>query len=396
MQVGVMVTSYNHRDWDRLLAGDYSHGPIRPDVEVHRETMKLGDLVEPLGFDAIWCAEHYGSAYSMQGNPLQWLSFWAGRTERIDMGTAVIVAPWWQPAKLVHEAAMLDLLLDGRTLHIGIGRGISAHEYDAFGVPREESRERFQEMIEILRASEQQRFSYDGKHYHLPEMTVRPQALHRGSLFDNMKCAFNTPSSMMVAAELGLGQMFVTAAPIEVMAKAVGKFNSVRASKGLAPNQPTTMMYLHCSTDPDELAKGYRYAQEQSWAARNHYAVWNAPDFAGVPGYEDYAKVFVQGRELSEDDAKVAEDGHLIGTPEQLIEKIQRVQEQISLEYLIVHPAHGSKSGEEARASLKLFAQEVLPVVHDMATPLQPHSVGSPELLKGADEMIQIGGAIGN
>ncbi|MDH4144312.1 MAG: LLM class flavin-dependent oxidoreductase [Acidimicrobiia bacterium] len=394
MQVGVMVTSYNHRDWDRLLAGDYSSGPVTPDVAIHRETMKLGDLVEPLGYDAIWCAEHYGSAYSMQGNPLQWLAFWAGRTSRIDMGTAVIVAPWWQPVKLAHEIAMLDLLLDGRKLHLGIGRGISAHEYDGFNVDREESRQRFAEMIEILRASEQERFSYDGEMYQVPELTVRPQALHRGSLFDNMKCAFNTPSSMMVAAELGLGQMFVTAAPIEVMRKAVGKFNAVRATKGLEPNQPTTMMYLHCATNEDDIAKGYRYAQEQSWAARNHYAVWNAPDFAGVAGYEDYAKVFVQGRELSEDQARVAEDGHLIGTPDQIIDKIRRVQEQISLEYLIVHPAHGTKPGAEARASLELFAKEVLPAVHEMDTPLHEHSVGDPSLL--GDVGMSIGGAIGN
>jgi alkanesulfonate monooxygenase SsuD/methylene tetrahydromethanopterin reductase-like flavin-dependent oxidoreductase (luciferase family) len=355
--------------------------------------MLLGDMVEPLGFDAIWCAEHYGSAYSMQGNPLQWLAFWAGRTKRIDVGTAVIVIPWWQPMKLVHEIAMLDLLLDGRRLHLGLGRGVSAHEYDGFGVPREESRQRFVEMIEILRASEQPRFSYNGDYYTLPEMTVRPQALHRGSLFDNIKCAFNTPASMMQAAELGLGQMFVTGSPLEDMAQQVAKFNAVRAGKGLSPNQPTTMMYLHCSTDRDELAKGHRYATEQAWAARNHYAVWNAPDFSGVAGYEDYATYFRQGRELSEDKARIQEDGHLVGTPDELIAKIQRTQELLSLEYLIVHPAHGSKPGHEARASLELFAKEVLPAVHEMATPIHERSLGSPQDLAAEGAM---GGALGN
>jgi alkanesulfonate monooxygenase SsuD/methylene tetrahydromethanopterin reductase-like flavin-dependent oxidoreductase (luciferase family) len=392
MQVGVMVTNYNHRDWDRLLAGDYASPPVTSDLAVHRETMKLGNLVEPLGYDAIWCAEHYGSAYSMQGNPLQWLAYWAGRTERIDMGTAVIVAPWWQPLKLAHEIAMLDLLLDGRKLHLGIGRGISAHEYAGFGIPREESRARFVEMIEILRRSEEDRFSYDGEIYHVPETTVRPQAPHRGSLLAGAKAAFNTPASMELAADLGLGQMFVTGAPLDDMAVQVGKFNAIRAAKGLEPNQPTTMMYLHCSTDPDELAKGQRYAGEQAWAARNHYAVWNAPSFEGVPGYEDYAKVFAQGRELAEDKAKVQEDGHLVGTPDQLIEKLARVQERLSLEYLIVHPAHGSKSGAEARTSLELFAQEVLPVVHAMDTPLHAHSLGTEDLI-GAET--SVGGAIG-
>lgn len=396
MQVGVMVTSYNHRDWDRLLAEDYSTPPTTPDIDVHRETVKLGDLVEPLGYDAIWCAEHYGSAYSMQGNPLQWLAFWAGRTSRIDMGTAVIVAPWWQPVKLAHEIAMLDVMLDGRTLHLGIGRGISAAEYDGFNVPRDESRTRFAEMIDILRKSEEDRFSYDGEIYHVPDTTVRPQALHRGSLFDNMKSAFNTPASMAIAADLGLGQMFVTGASLDVMAKGVGNFNAIRRAKDLEPNQPTVMMYLHCSADREANEQGRRYAGEQSWAARNHYAVWNAPDFSGVPGYEDYAKVFAQNRELSEDKAKVGEDGHIIGTPDEIIEKIQRVQERVSLEYLIVHPAHGSKPGAEARASLELFAKEVLPAVHEMETPIHDHSLGLDIDPDAAAEMIEIGGAIGN
>lgn len=392
MQVGVMVTSYNHQDWHRMLAGDYGRPPAASDVEIHDETVKLGRLVEPLGFDAIWCAEHYGSPYSMQGNPLQWLAFWAGRTERVDMGTAVIVAPWWQPVKLAHEIAMLDLLLEGRRLHVGIGRGISAHEYAGFAIDREQSRERFAEMIQILRKSEADRFSFEGKHYNVPPTTVRPAARHRGSLFDSMKGAFNTPSSMQVAADLGLGQMFVTATSLDVMQKGVSRFNAIRRKNGLQPNQPTVMMYLHCSNDRDEIARARGYAAEQGWAARNHYAVWNAPSFEGVPGYEDYAKVFRQGREMREDESILSEDSHLIGTPEEIIAKIERVQRAISLEYLILHPQHGSKPAAEARKSLELFAKAVLPAVHEMATPLHPHSMGDAESLTATTAL---GGAVG-
>lgn len=392
MDVGVMVSSYNHKDWERLLAGEYQRPPETLDEAIHRETMALGDMVEPLGFNSIWCAEHYGSAYSMQGSPLQWLAYWAGRTERVDVGTAVIVVPWWQPMKLVHEIAVLDLLLNGRKLHLGLGRGVSSHEYNGFGIPREESRQRFVEMVEILRESEKLRFSYDGEYYKVPEMTVRPMASHRGKLFSNMKAAFNTPASMMQAAELGMGQMFVTGSTIDEMAVGVAKFNAIRAQKDLAPNQPTTMMYLHCSKDKAELEKGYRYAAEQVWAARNHYAVWNAEDFSGVAGYEDYAKSFRQGKTFTEERTKLADDGHLIGTPDELIAKIKRTQEKISLEYLIVHPAHGSKPGAEARASLELFAKEVLPEVQNMATPIHEHSLGSEDALAAETG---IGGAIG-
>jgi alkanesulfonate monooxygenase SsuD/methylene tetrahydromethanopterin reductase-like flavin-dependent oxidoreductase (luciferase family) len=401
MQVGVMVTSYNQKDWDRLLAGRYDEPPLESDVEIVDETIRLGDMVEPLGYDAIWCAEHYGSAYSMQGNPLQWLAFWAGRTERVDLGTAVIVAPWWQPTRLVHEVAMVDLLLRGRRLHLGVGRGVAAHEYAAFGVPLEESRVRFREMIEILRLSDtQESFSYEGEAYSLPEMSVRPQARHKGGLTGRLKAAFNTPSSMQVAAELGLGQLFVASETVDQMRRQVAKFNAVRQAQGLGPDQPTTMCYVHCSDDPDELEAGRRFARAQGWAARNHYGVWKAPDFGNVKGYEEYAKIFSQksAPQASDSPSKIGleklQAAELIGTPEQILERIQALQEAISLEYLIVHPAHGGKPPEQARASLELFAKEVLPVVQAMPTPLHDHSKGSPDLLDA--DLDVTSGAVGS
>ena len=125
MHCGVMVTGYNQSDWERLLAEDYSRPPTISDAANMDDTLALGELVEPLGFDSIWATEHYGSAYSMQPNPLQYLAYWAGRTTRVDVGTAVIVAPWWNPVRLAHEIAMLDILLKGRRLPLGFGRGIA-------------------------------------------------------------------------------------------------------------------------------------------------------------------------------------------------------------------------------------------------------------------------------
>ncbi|MEV7005136.1 LLM class flavin-dependent oxidoreductase [Streptosporangium sp. NPDC051022] len=395
VQVGVMVTSYNQKDWHRVLAGDYTSLPERRDVDIVDNTLALGEMVEPLGFDSLWCAEHYGSPYSMQSNPLQWLSYWAGRTERIDVGSAVLVLPWWQPMKLIHEIGMLDTLLKGRRFHVGLGRGVAAHEYEAFGIPREEARDRFSEMVEILKASDENEcFSYEGRYYNLKDVSVRPRPRNKGRLFDNVKAAFNTPSSMQMAARLGLGQMFVAAETLDQMRTQVAKFNAIRAQQGHAPNQPTTMLYLHCSTDPEEIDNGRRYVAQQSWAARNHYAMWkNDVDFASTKGYEDYAAKFDQSKQIAEDEGQGRlKSAELVGTPDQLIEKIQALQEAISLEYLIVHPAHGGKSAAEAQSSLKLFAQEVLPVVQAMKTPLHEHNLGSPELL---EVETVVGGAVG-
>src|SRR5258705_13685807 len=129
MHCGVMVTGYNQGDWERLLAEDYSRPPAVSDAANMDDTLALGELVEPLGFDSIWATEHYGSAYSMQPNPLQYLAYWAGRTTPVDMGTAGIVAPRGKPPRPAHENPLPHNLLKGPPPHPGIGARIPPHEY---------------------------------------------------------------------------------------------------------------------------------------------------------------------------------------------------------------------------------------------------------------------------
>ena len=169
MHCGVMVTGYNQGDWERLLKEDYDRPPSVSDAENMDNTLYMGELVEPLGFDSIWATEHYGSAYSMQPNPLQYLAYWAGRTSRVDVGTAVIVAPWWNPVRLAHEISMLDILLKGRRLHLGIGRGIAPHEYASLGYPIEESHKYFYDVVNAIKAADgAERFTFDGDVYKIP------------------------------------------------------------------------------------------------------------------------------------------------------------------------------------------------------------------------------------
>ncbi len=88
-----------------------------------------------LGFDGIWFPEHQGTPYGMTPNPIQALTYFAARTERVSLGTFVAVAPWWNPVRLAHQIAYLDIVSNGRYNTIGIGRGVSKAEFDAVGVP---------------------------------------------------------------------------------------------------------------------------------------------------------------------------------------------------------------------------------------------------------------------
>src|SRR5687767_1591784 len=236
MHCGVMVTGYNQGDWERLLAEDYSRPPAVSDAANMDDTLYMGELVEPLGFDSIWATEHYGSAYSMQPNPLQYLAYWAGRTSRVDMGTAVIVAPWWNPVRLASEISMLDILLKGRRLHLGIGRGIAPHEYASLGYPIGQSHAYFYDVVKALKAADgAERFSFDGDVYKIPPTTIRPQARHKGDLTTRIKAAFTTEASARMAAENGLGQMFVAGAGLDEMTAQVRRFNTIRTRWACRP-----------------------------------------------------------------------------------------------------------------------------------------------------------------
>ena len=372
-----MVTGYNQGDWDRLMKGEYDRPPDVSDAQNMDNTLYMGELVEPLGFDSIWATEHYGSAYSMQPNPLQYLAYWAGRTSHIDVGTAVIVAPWWNPVRLASEISMLDILLKGRRLHLGIGRGISPHEYASLGYPMEESHKYFYDVINAIRASDgAERFEFKGEVYDIPPTSIRPQARHKGELTKNIKVAFTTEASAKLAAEHGLGQMFVAGDDVDEMIAKVQRFNMIRKDLGLPPAQPPTLLWMYCAETAEEAEEGWVYFQNQGVAAQHHYFDWNNPGYEGIRGYEEY--LARQTADISPAEARLAarRATQPIGTPEAIIEKIKTMQQTISMEKVVIHMMYGGMPREKAEKSLRLFAEKVLPELQAMPTPINPRSLG--------------------
>jgi alkanesulfonate monooxygenase SsuD/methylene tetrahydromethanopterin reductase-like flavin-dependent oxidoreductase (luciferase family) len=377
MHCGVMVTGYNQQDWDRLMAGDYERPPDTPDYLHMEETISMGELVEPLGFDSIWATEHYGSAYSMQPNPLQWLAYWAGRTQRVDVGTAVIVAPWWNPVRLAHEISMLDVLLRGRRLHLGIGRGVAPHEYASLGVPIEESHTYFYDVVNAIRAADgAERFSFDGQVFKIPPTTIRPQARHKGELTRNIKAAFTTEKSARLAAENGLGQMFVADENADGMTQKVRQFNRIRKELGLPPDQATTLLWMYCAETSSAAEEGWEYFHNQLLAAQHHYFEWNNPGFKGIKGYEEYQTRQSADVGVAQASAAARRATQPIGTPDEIVDRIKTLQWNIGLGEIVVHVFYGGMPPDKAEKSLRLFAEKVLPAVQAMPTTMNPALTG--------------------
>src|ERR1700731_4700581 len=157
--------------------------------------IELGDAV---GFDTVWLGEiHFIREFSILADPLMVLAAAAQRTSRIRLGTAVTLLPLHSPIKIAEEAAIADILSDGR-LEFGVGRGIARH-YPSYGIPPEESRGRFDEALDfILAAWTNDSFSFDGKYFQARELSVVPRPVQ--TPHPPVRIAANSPDTFPLAA----------------------------------------------------------------------------------------------------------------------------------------------------------------------------------------------------
>src|SRR6201987_4293144 len=116
----------------------------------YKDILAQIELGDSIGFDTVWLGElHFSRAFSVLADPLMVLAAAAQRAPRIRLGTAVTLLPLHNPVKIAEEAAIADILSNGR-LELGFGRGTAPLHYAGYGIPQEESRERFDEALDFI------------------------------------------------------------------------------------------------------------------------------------------------------------------------------------------------------------------------------------------------------
>src|SRR6478672_6004127 len=134
MRVGATIFNQNYDDWDRYEAEERGErvavGPAVSDREIFVQELEIARLADESGFDSVWTIEHHFTPYTMVTNPLQYLTYIAGVTERVDLGTMVVVLPWHNPVRVAEDVNMLDAFLGAdRDVICGVGRGLGRREY---------------------------------------------------------------------------------------------------------------------------------------------------------------------------------------------------------------------------------------------------------------------------
>jgi alkanesulfonate monooxygenase SsuD/methylene tetrahydromethanopterin reductase-like flavin-dependent oxidoreductase (luciferase family) len=344
----------------------------RKDADVYQDDLRLANLAEPLGFESIWSVEHHFTDYTMCPDVLQFLTFMAGRTQHVTLGSMVVVLPWHDPIRVAEQVSVLDHVSNGRFI-FGIGRGLGRVEFEGFRVPMGESRTRFIEYAEmILQGLEQGYCEYDGQYLKQPRRDIRPQPSRtfRGRTY----AAAVSPESLHIMARLGVGILIIPQKPWETVAGELQEYRKIyRQVNGSDPLPPIAAGWTFVDKDPERARALARQYIGAYWHSVIKHYEFQSDHFAKTQGYEYYKNVSglvnTQGEDAVTD---FFTNLQVWGTPEQCFEKILEIRQRTGCDHYIAVFSYSGMPYEEAERNMRLFAADVMPRLQALDRPDAP------------------------
>ena len=338
------------------------HNPhdLLTDSQVFEDNIRLATLAEPLGFDSLWTVEHHFTDYCLSPNPFQFLSFMAGRTERIQLGSMVVVVPWWHdPIRIAEQVSALDHLCGGRFL-FGIGRGAARKEFEGFGIPMDESRQRFNEASAMIVEGLETGFcESNGEAIKQVRTEIRPKPA--ASFVGRRFGAAVSPESCDIVANLGLGMLIIPQKPMDlILADVKTHADAYRLRWNEDPPAPIVSLCVYCDTDETQVDAIQRaWVRRQAENVVRHYELGGS-HFATTKGYESYAgDSDTVARQLV--DLQI--DLQICGTPDQCAEHLLQLSREIGTDHFVGVFHFAGMPAEQSERSIRLFAKEVLPTI---------------------------------
>jgi alkanesulfonate monooxygenase SsuD/methylene tetrahydromethanopterin reductase-like flavin-dependent oxidoreductase (luciferase family) len=336
------------------------------DAAVLAEHMALGDLAEPLGFDSLFALEHHFTGYAMSPAPTQLLSYYAGRTKRIVLGTAVIVLPWHDPVRVAEEIALLDVISGGRCL-FGFGRGAASVEYAGFRIPMEEARPRFVEAAKIVvKALTHETFDWDGEFFKIPRTSIRPRPISHPER--RFYASSVSPESAEIMAKLGFGVLVIMQNEWPVSAADIQRYREIAVSVGHTPRPPIILTNVSVAESRNEAQERALTYLSRKWDSIDTHYHFSDGHLAAVKGYEAYGKVGKTYAKMQDPSFRQkATDFYVkiqvVGTPDDCIQQLGELRRLTGLDHLVTEFAFGGMPHEESELNMRLFADRVMPVL---------------------------------
>ena len=358
-------------------------------------------LAEEFGFEAMWLGEHHFGPYGVGDlpNPILLGADLAARTSTIRIGQMANIAPWWHPIRLAEDIAILDNMSRGR-VEVGLGRGIWPYEGPQFhpnADPRKdkENRELFREMVVILREIwTNDYFSYRGTNYNFPvEDTVFSHPKYpsnpewqQGDVVTKLRVTprpyqnphpplwmtVSTDRSVTTAAELGLKACYWQPPALRIKQR----------------------MELYAQVRTELEGRQFRFGEDQAVMRSTYIA--SSMEEARRDAEEGIMSAFIfndpfRGRQVFTNPGEVLADEVnldwdfleprtlLVGSPDNVVEKVQELQEVCNLDYLLVEFTHMGMPLSKSLENLENFAAKVMPRFADQKLKTGNNGVSEPE-----------------
>jgi alkanesulfonate monooxygenase SsuD/methylene tetrahydromethanopterin reductase-like flavin-dependent oxidoreductase (luciferase family) len=329
--------------------------PANYSVATAQRSLHMGnellDAADRLGFDWVSLIEHHYSPRQLTPNPLLLAANIAPRLRTAKLAILGSTIPMLNPVRLAEEYAMLDLLSGGRAV-VGLIRG-TPPEYTTYGTNPAESRGRYEEAVElVLRAwTETQPFGWEGEYYRFRTVSIWPRPVQQP--YPQVFISGNSTDSGSLAARHHLS-LALSFQPIPRARQLIDHYREEAARAGWTPGPDDVVVrgFVHVAeTD----AQAQRLADEFDFCVTDGGRGMRANVLEAVTGG---ARAVHSSGELHQEGVA------FIGSPSTVLEKMQRLREEVGANILDSMFVSGRLPYERARESLELFGSEVLPKVH--------------------------------
>ena len=333
------------------------------DGQMWEEELRLGEVAADLGFDCLWSAEHHFNDYSFVPDNIHVMTHLAAKHPDIDVGTAAVILPWHDPLRVAENAAVLDLLSNGR-FRLGLGRGLARREFDAFRLNMDESRERFDEAAPMIVDALKTGFMEgDGTYYKQPRVEIRPRPQH--SFDGRIYAVAASEESIVSAARLGAHIIMFADRPWEMRMPAIEQGRALhRDFHGTEPPNLMLTEFVICGTDLAQCEEEARQYQGKFVESNFHHYEFLGDHFKSVKGYDSYQQKAEIARSTGLEGAVAGfMKAASWGTPDKILRGLEERKKLLGSFELNVSFRFGGTPYDVAERGLKLFAEEVLPVL---------------------------------
>jgi alkanesulfonate monooxygenase SsuD/methylene tetrahydromethanopterin reductase-like flavin-dependent oxidoreductase (luciferase family) len=322
---------------------------------LYEEMIELCRMADEGGMHAIWTGEHHGMDFTIAPNPLLNLVDIGRRTKNVRLGTGTVVAPFWHPIALAGEAAMADIITDGR-LDLGIARGAYSFEYErlAPGLDAWGAGARMRELIPAIKKLWEGDYAHDGETWKFPKTTSSPKPLQHPH--PPIWVAARDPNSHDFAVANGCN---VQVTPLhlgdEEVVSLMERFNAACQNHPEVP-RPQIMVLRHTYVADSE-ADAELGARELN-SFYNYFGAWFKNE---RPISQGLIQTLTEAEMASHPfySAEAMRKNQIVGQPEEVIARV-RSYEELGYDQFSFWIDSGM-SFERKRASLERFIRDVMP-----------------------------------